>query len=204
MTCSTAFLLRRPLQASSRGTRRVSATAVYFPTSPTCSELHLHCVRNTQIDAADRQSACTVRTAAWLSLRQKCAQNLWHCRHLSLVQPLSSASASTQGSLTVQAPGADIAAAILAERFALPDSSGIEVAALSSTPLLELGAIPHADGVGARVCSDGPSSAYVTRCPIHRSGALQQAIYGSPPACPALGISDRVHESPPICMCSLK
>ncbi|CAL5229633.1 g12997 [Coccomyxa viridis] len=46
--------------------------------------------------------------------------------HLSLVQPLSSASASTQGSLTVQAPGADIAAAILAERFALPDSSGIE------------------------------------------------------------------------------
>lgn len=46
-----------------------------------------------------------------------------HCRHLSVVQPLSAALSS----VTVQAPGADTAAAILAERFALPDSRGIEV-----------------------------------------------------------------------------
>ena len=43
------------------------------------------------------------------------------------MRPLSSASDATQSSLTVQAPGADTAAAILAERFALPDSSGIQV-----------------------------------------------------------------------------
>jgi len=43
------------------------------------------------------------------------------------VRPLSSALDAAQSSLTVQAPGADTAAAILAERFALPDSSGIQV-----------------------------------------------------------------------------
>ena len=44
------------------------------------------------------------------------------------MQPVSSDPHAAQAPLTVQAPGADTAAAILAERFALPESSGIEVA----------------------------------------------------------------------------
>ena len=51
------------------------------------------------------------------------------------MRPLSSASDAAQSSLTVQAPGADTAAAILAERFALPDSSGIQVTHAEHLPV---------------------------------------------------------------------
>ena len=56
------------------------------------------------------------------------------CRHLSVVQPVCNSSEVALGSLTVQAPGADTAAAILAERFASPESCGIEVPVLPCNP----------------------------------------------------------------------
>ena len=43
----------------------------------------------------------------------------------------------------------------------------------------------------------------LTRLPIHGSGVLEQTFYGSPPACPVLGILHNVGMSPANCRSSL-
>ncbi len=55
------------------------------------------------------------------------------CRHLSSVAPLREALSAAEASTYVTAIAADTAAAILAERFALPGSTGVQACDLTES-----------------------------------------------------------------------